>query len=84
MGENMLATNICSQEVSNHWFCVKMIHSIMIVTCYPPGEVVGGLYGRLLVVDAEVHHVDVTIAGAGGWWGQQTLQIRGECAVCER
>ena len=56
----------------------------MIVTCYPPGEVIGGLYGRLLVVDAEVHHVDVTIAGAGGWWGQQTLQIRGECAVCER
>ena len=27
MGRNMLAINICSQKVSNHWFCVTMIHS---------------------------------------------------------
>ena len=53
----------------------------MLFTCYPPCQVIGGLYGRLLVVDAEVHHVDVTIAGAGGWWRQQALQIQGECAV---
>ena len=26
MGGNMLAINICSQKVSNHWFCVTMIH----------------------------------------------------------
>ena len=51
----------------------------MILTCYPPCQVIGGLYGCLLVVDAKVHHVDMTIAGAGGWWRQKTLQIRGEC-----
>ena len=46
------------------------------LTCYPPRQVIGGLDGCLLVVDAEVHHVDVTIAGAGrrGW--QQALQTR--------
>ena len=46
------------------------------LTCYPPGQVIGGLDGRLLVVDAEVHHVDVTIAGAGGRRRQQALQTR--------
>ena len=47
------------------------------LTCYPPGQVIGGLDGRLLVVDAEVHHVDVTIGGAGGRRRrQQALQTR--------
>ena len=46
------------------------------LTCYPPGQVIGRLDGRLLVVDAEVHHVDVTIAGAGGRGRQQALQTK--------
>ena len=49
-------------------------HHTQSLTCYPPRQVIGGLDGRLLVVDAEVHHVDVTVAGAGGRGRQQALQ----------
>lgn len=50
--------------------------AVLAQLCYPPGQVIGRLDGRLLVVDAEVHHVDVTVAGAGGRRRQQALLSR--------
>ena len=61
-------------QLWGHTMSVTSGHHIQSLTCYPPRQVIGGLDGRLLVVDTEVHHVDVTVAGAGGRGRQQALQ----------